>query len=249
MIKLTAAISKRDDWTMQEWQVHYRERHASLSASVRDFTRHSLRYLQNYALHPPEIPEFPDANSGRACVTELWFPTVEALRTAYAEPAYMKYLRVDELRFCKFDDLAAGVGEEISLLASASDGGDKHYAHMARNKIFVFRTPRQGLERRAFQLAWQTNRAPQLMRSPHFAQYVRRYSQTHLLDVDVGIPGRVEHALIDEFWFATTADAVTFWTAYRDSQVDTQADGQYLKPGSSWAIFAQEHEVFGPLPN
>lgn len=249
MVKLTAAISKRDDWTMEEWQVHYKERHASLSASVRDFSRHSLRYLQNYALHPPEIPDFPDANSGRACVTELWFPTVEVLRTAYAEPDYMKYLRVDELRFCKFDDLAAGVGEEKSLLDFEPARGDKYYAHLARNKIFAFRTPRAGLERREFQRAWQTERAPQLMQSRHFVQCVRRYLQTHLLDVDVGIPGHVDHALIDEFWFTTIADAVTFWTAYRQSQVDAQSDARYLKSGSTWAIFAREHEVFGPPPN
>src|SRR5215472_13273047 len=138
MIKLTAAIAKRDDWTTDEWVTHYKERHAPLAASVRNFTRHGLRYLQNYALHAPAIPEIPEANTPYIAVTELWFPSVEALRTAYAEPDYMKYLRSDELRFCKFDNLIAGVGQEVVMRESPSDFGDKRHAYQERSKIFVF---------------------------------------------------------------------------------------------------------------
>jgi hypothetical protein len=248
MIKLTAAVTKRDDWTVDEWLVHYRERHASLSASVKDFTRHSLRYLQNYAVHAPAIPEFPEANTVHCAVTELWFPSVEALRTAYQEPDYMKYLRTDELRFCKFDNLVAGVGREVTLMQSAGHLGDKHFAYLERAKVFVFRHRLSGSDRSDVQLRWETQRGPDLMQSAHFKRYVRRYLQTHMLDVDVGIPGGVAHDVIDEFWFTTIADAVAFWSAYRCSPADTEADASLLHADSSWAIFAQEHEVFGPLP-
>jgi hypothetical protein len=248
MIKLTAAISKRDDWTAEEWLVHYKERHASLSASVRDFTRHGTRYLQNYALRSPVIPDFPEANTGHMAMTELWFPSIEALRTAYQEPNYLKYLRTDELRFCKFDNLIAGVGREIGMLDSTSDYGDKRYAYLERAKIFVFRT-RSGDDRIRFQQSWQTGRGRELMQSAHFRRYVRRYLQTHMLDVDVGIPGGVQHDLIDELWFSDIADAVAFWSAYRSLPSDRDADAAQLLPDSVGVIFAHEHEVFGPLPD
>jgi hypothetical protein len=249
MIKLTAAISKREDWSLDEWLTHYRERHASLSASVRNFTRHGSRYLQNYALHAPEIPDFPEVNTGRVAVTELWFPNVEALATAYQEPDYIKYLRTDELRFCTFADLAAGVGQEVKLFDAPSDHGEKHYAYLPRFKIFVFRTELTGSDRNDFQEKWQAKRAPALMGSALFGRYVRRYLQTRMLDVDVGIPGGVQHGLIDELWFNTLDDAVAFWSVYRASPDEARADAEYLKPDSSWAIFAREHEVFGPLPD
>ena len=249
MLKLTAAISKRSDWTRDEWLAHYKERHASLSASVGNFTRHGIRYVQNYALHSPEIPDFPESNTGRVAVTELWFDTVEKLRAAYAEPDYMKYLRTDELRFCDFSDLAAGVGTEIELHDSRSSSGDKRYANLPRAKIFAFRTERAGLDRVEFQTAWNSERAPSLMSSSNFGRFVRRYVQTHMLDVDVGIPGGVKHALIDEFWFDSTSDAVAFWTAYRSSVTDIKIDAAYLRPNSAWIIVAHEHEVFGPLPS
>jgi EthD domain len=248
MIKLTAAISKRDDWTVAEWLSHYKERHASLSASVRNFTRHGIRYLQNYAIHAPEIPEFAEANTPHVAMTELWFPSVEALRTAYEEPDYMKYLRTDELRFCTFENLIAGVGREVALLEPEADLGDKRYAYQERAKIFVFRTGAAG-DSAQFQHDWHGQRAPEMMRTAHFRRFVRRYVQTQMLDVDVGIPGGVRHHVQDEFWFATVDDAVAFWSAYRCHPDDVQADARYVHPDSTWVIFAREHEVFGPLPD
>jgi hypothetical protein len=248
MIKLTAAISKRDDWTVAEWLTHYKERHASLSASVRNFTRHGTRYLQNYAVHAPEIPDFPEANTPHVAMTELWFPSVEALRTAYQEPDYMRYLRTDELRFCTFENLIAGVGREVELLEPQSDLGDKRYAYQERAKIFVFRTGAAG-DRAQFQRNWREVRAPELMGTAHFRRFVRRYVQTQMLDVDVGIPGGVQHDVQDELWFNSIDDAISFWSAYRCHAGDVQADASQLRPGSAWAIFAREHEVFGPLPD
>jgi hypothetical protein len=248
MIKLTAAVCKRDDWTVDEWLSHYKERHGPLSASVRNFTRHGVRYLQNYALHSPLVPDFPEASKQHVGVSELWFPSVEALRTAYVEPDYMKYLRTDELRFCKFDGMQAGVGAEVVLHEPGTDLADKRYAYQERAKIFVYRTGASG-DRGALQKAWREKRAPALMATAHFKRYARRYLQTHMLDVDVGIPGGVQHHVIDEIWFATTHDAVAYWSAYRCDPADSRADEALLRSDSSWAIFAREHEVFGPLPD
>ena len=249
MIKLTAAVTKRDDWTVSEWLTHYTERHASLSGSVDNFTRHSSRYLQNPAHHAPEVPDFANRDDSMVGVTELWFESVEGLRAAYSEPDYLRYLRTDELRFCSLDKIAAGVAREQTMFTDKSlVHGDKTYVYAPREKIFVFRTERNGLERGDFQCQWQEGRAPVLLNSEVFAR-VRRYVQSHMLDEDVGLSGELEHALIDEFWFDTTAEAVAFWSAYCASAEVQAEDAKYAQPDKTWVIFAREHEVFGPLPD
>src|SRR5690606_23831173 len=136
----TAAISKREDWTIAEWLTHYKERHAPLCASVKAYTQYSERYLQNYAYHAPEVTDFPERDDSRVGVTEQWFPGgVEAIRAAYAEPDYFKYLRPDELRFCTFDNIVAGIAREIKNVPVADNGqGYKQHVYLPRNKIFVF---------------------------------------------------------------------------------------------------------------
>ena len=249
MLKLTAAISPRPDWTISEWLVHYSERHAPLTAAVRNFTRHGVRYLQNYAIHTPDVPDFPERDAARAGVTELWFESVDAIRAAYSEPDYFTYLRTDELRFCTFDNLIAGLAAEEELFAAwRPEGNDRAYLTEPRFKIFAYRHRIGSLDRPTFQRQWKEERAPALMSSAPFAQYVRRYVQSRTLDDDIGLPGGVAHDMIDEFSFTTLADAVAFWSAHREDETQAAADARHADRAKLSIIFARQHEVFGPLP-
>jgi hypothetical protein len=249
MIKLTAAISPRADWTIAEWQVHYMERHAPLTASVTNFTRHGIRYLQNYVIGAPDVPDFPERDADRSGVTELWFDSVDKIREAYTEPDYFTYLRTDELRFASFDNILAGIAREDELFCSWNPAGnDRAYLSQPRFKIFVFRHRPVGGDRGTLQQAWRAQRAPIMIESEPFKTYVRRYVQTSMLDDDVGMPGEVPHDLIDEFSFDTLADAIAFWGAYRASEQQRAADEQHSDRSKLWMLFARQHEVFGPLP-
>lgn len=247
MIKLTAALSPRPGWTVPEWLIHYRERHAPLTAAVTNFTRHGVRYLQNYALHAPDVPAFPDRDDSKVAVTELWFEDVAAIRAAYSEPDYFKYLRTDELRFCSFEPLIAGLAREVELFNTPQEG-DKAYVTLPRHKIFAFRRRREGTDIAAFHAAWEKERGPAMLAFAPFRQWVRRYVQSQMLDEDIGLPGGVDHDLIDEYYFDSAADAVAFWSAYTSATEMAAEDAKHADTAATWTIFAQEHEVFGPLP-
>jgi hypothetical protein len=249
MIKLTAAICPREGWSFEEWNTHYKERHASLSASVTNFTRHARRYLQNCAERSAVIPPFPDCDRSRAGITELWFDDVEAIKTAYSEPDYFTYLRTDELRFCTFDNIIAGIAREEEIMPFADQGvGDKLYAKRPRHKLFVFLTRKDGMDRAQFQAAWRDVRGPALAASDSFRTYVRRYIQSHMLDEDIGLPGDVVHDVIDEFTFDSAADSAAFWGEVLNAPAFAERDAAHVDTASTWTVFANEHEVFGPLP-
>lgn len=249
MIKITAVASPKEGWTATEWVTHYRERHGPLTASVRSFTNVCARYVQNYALHAPDVPDFPDRQDRYAGVSELWFADVEALRTTYVDPGYMANLRPDEQRFCAFDGMVVGIAEEVEMFAAPiDDSDDKLHIRLPRFKIFAFRGRAPGTDRTAFQEQWRTRRSAQMREFGPFRQWVRRYVQSHTIDVDAGLPGKVEHDVIDEFFFDSLTDAVAFWGAYGASELMREQDAALSDTGYLWTVFASEHEIFGPLP-
>lgn len=249
MIKLTAALLPKEGWTVEEWLTHYRERHAALTAATRNFNRHAVRYLQNSALHSPQIPAFPELDNARVAVTELWFESLSKIAEAYNEPDYFTYLRTDELRFNTFEGIVAGVAEEHEVFSQwvhADD--DRSYLLRPRVKIFAFRTRRDGIERDVMQQHWAGDRVGAFADFAPYREYVRRYVQTRMLDADIGLPGGVSHDLIDEFYFDSVAEAIAFWSALRSDAGQRAADAAHSAPDKLWIMFATEHEVFGPLP-
>ena len=245
MVKVTAALRSRDDWTQEETAAHYRDHHAALVASSSDFTRFIRKYVQNYVIRS-EDPIFSGQRHDRAFVTQVWFPSIEDMKAAFSIPQ-AKYIRADERRFANFDGMVRHYGTEYELFYG--DGADDAKAIIRRPKInlFVFRSRKSDLEQSAFQHYWRNERARTLVGHPLFERYVRRYVQTHALVGEKSVRDIGSSDVIDEFSFATRADAAAFWTGYRGAKEFGAVDETMTDRETSWIVLAESRTVCAEL--
>jgi len=111
MIKLTVCLKRKNGLSRAEFVKHWREVHAQLLLSVREFTRHVRRYSQCEIAMVPGLP--PNEYDG---VVELSFDSVEAMSAALAEPRYHEIIRPDEEKFVDHASTMLLVTTEFVLL-------------------------------------------------------------------------------------------------------------------------------------
>jgi hypothetical protein len=213
------------------------ERHGPLAAGLKLFASHTLKYVQNYAL-PPETP-IPNHAANIDGVSELWFDDVAALNAAYADPLYMSLIRPDELSFCDLNSITGRVGREIRITVEPDDESDQKWIRKSRSRLLVYRKAGAGISDAAFQQDW-LHAAEAITQEPHFQRLVRAYVQTHIQNNESPLPSTCPFAVIDEFWFRSDADAITYWTKRQDSQVAQT----HTAPDDALAFFARSHIVF-----
>ncbi|MDA0822012.1 MAG: EthD domain-containing protein [Proteobacteria bacterium] len=113
MIKITIFVVRKASLTFEEFDTYWREKHAPLIKSVKDFSRHVRKYVQSHRASS----DVPFAQQGDYDgVAELWFDSVESLNTAFAEPKYMELIRPDELKFVDLDRCVSIVCEEFQVI-------------------------------------------------------------------------------------------------------------------------------------
>jgi len=113
MIKLIVCAVRRHDFTFEQFDTYWRERHGPLVRSVPEFTRHVRRYVQCH-LTTAKVPLMQA--EGCDGIAELWFDSAEAMNRAFVEPRYLEVIRPDELEFLDMDECRSFVTEELEVI-------------------------------------------------------------------------------------------------------------------------------------
>jgi hypothetical protein len=243
MLKLILGVSRRADWSRDEWLVHYKERHGPLVAGLQIFGSQTLRYVQNYAFSPPSNAVIPNHAVMIDGISELWYSDLEAIRAAYADPAYMSRIRPDELSFCDLHSIVGGIGREHSILAEPLQANDKKWVHRSRCRLIIYRKAASHSSASTFQRAWLD--ATEKMSSEHnFRRYVRAYVQTHIENEASPLPTSCPYAVIDEFWFESEEDALAYWQETRSSSLTSRLERSASSPNEALLCFVHSHTVF-----
>jgi hypothetical protein len=240
MIKLILGVSRRADWSREEWLTHYQERHGPLVAGLRLFGSHTRKYVQNYAIWPEETSGITNHVDG---ISELWFNDIESLKAAYADPAYMDLVRPDELCFCDLNSVIGGIGHEYPVLVEATENTDKTWVRKSRVRLIIFRIAADGLSDAALRNEW-LSAADEISHCPSFARYVRAYVQTHLRNDESPLPSGSPFGVIDEFWFQTEADAFAYWRDISETGPIRRLALQFTAPASAITCLVRGHAVF-----
>ena len=112
MIKLIVAIQRRPDMTVENFQDHWRRRHALLVKENPATKRYIRKYVQCHTL-PNEYRLDEVAFDGTA---EIWFDSVEDKDAFFSDPDYQNDIQPDEARFADMSRTVFFVTEEIPVL-------------------------------------------------------------------------------------------------------------------------------------
>jgi uncharacterized protein (TIGR02118 family) len=104
MIKLTFALSRRAEFTLEAFRAYWFDHHAPLVASVKDTLR-IRRYVQSHSLSEELSAPLREARGGPAGfdgVAQLWWDSLEDVAAATSDPAGIeagRRLLEDERKF------------------------------------------------------------------------------------------------------------------------------------------------------
>ena len=108
MIKLIVAVRKRKDMSVEEFQAHWRNRHAELVKSSPATQKYVRKYVQCHTL-PDQYEQSDVAFDGTA---ELWFDSVSDKDAFFSDPDYLRDVQPDEARFADMSETVFCVTEE-----------------------------------------------------------------------------------------------------------------------------------------
>lgn len=108
MIKLIVAIRKRPDLSVEDFQHHWRTRHAPLVRDNPATRRYIRKYVQCHTT-PDQYEEGPAAFDGTA---EIWFDSVADKDAFFSDPDYLRDVRPDEARFADMNETVFFVTRE-----------------------------------------------------------------------------------------------------------------------------------------
>jgi hypothetical protein len=243
MIKLTLGVSRRADWSRQDWLTHYAERHGPLVAGLKIFGSHTLKYVQNYAQTPDESSPIASHASWIDGVSELWYRDVEALKSAYEDPGYMSLIRPDELSFCDLNSILGGVGREYPIVIEPVDDDDKTWVHKDRSRLLVYRKAAPEHSDASLQAAWLES-AGTISQDSSFRRYVSAYVQTHIQNDESPLPSSCPFGVIDEFWFRSNADAIAWWQETRVAEPIRELEQRVTSAAEMLICLVRSHSVF-----
>ena len=124
MIKLVFSLRRRPDLTRDEFQAHWRDRHAPLVSRHADVLR-IRRYVQTHA-HASEVGAAQSAARGSEVdvydgQAELWWDSLDDVIAAVSTPAGQQAaveLLEDERRFIDLEQSPLWIGEEHVVINS-----------------------------------------------------------------------------------------------------------------------------------
>lgn len=100
MTTLIVCIRRKPGMTQQEFSSYWRDLHGPLIQGCADFKRHLASYVQYHAADSnSEIARMFGVSGDYDGVAVLRFHDEQALRDAFAEPAYLAQIRPDEPNF------------------------------------------------------------------------------------------------------------------------------------------------------
>lgn len=115
MIKLIVAIRKRADMSVEEFQDHWRTKHAELVRNSPATAKYIRKYVQCHTM-PDQYEQGDVAFDGTA---ELWFDSVADMDAFYSDPDYLRDVQPDEARFADMQNTVFFVTREEPVLDRA----------------------------------------------------------------------------------------------------------------------------------
>lgn len=224
MYKVTTLFKRRPGMSVEDFQRHWRDEHASIARAAAELQR----YVQSHTL----LQGYSKGERAYDGVSEMWFASREAFRAAHADASYATALARDEARFV---DLSKKVLMPVETNVIKAGGVP---ANAVKNIEFVNRRP--GMDLTVFRSYWRNVHGPLASQ----IELLRRYEQDHLRLEEY------EHGAMPAFdglavtWFESTAHMKQ--GAQTEIYARTRADEpNFLPDGHLPFIVSREHVIVG----
>lgn len=121
MTTLIVCIKRKPGLSHEEFATYWRESHGPLLKGCVDFTRHLRRYTQHRLVdRDSPIAALFGVSGDYDGVAVLEFKSAEAMRQAFAEPAYLRDVQPDEGRFVDLENCRSFVTHPHPVVAPAT---------------------------------------------------------------------------------------------------------------------------------
>lgn len=112
MIKLIVAIRRRADLSVEEFQQHWRTRHAELVLTCPAAQRLVRRYVQCHTM----LSQYAEGEPPFDGTAELWFDSAEDKDSFFSDPDYLVSIQPDEGRFADMARTVSFMTEEHPVM-------------------------------------------------------------------------------------------------------------------------------------
>lgn len=112
MIKVIVAIRKRADMDVEDFQSHWRTRHAQLVKN----NPATLKYVRKYVQCHTMLDQYAEGEVAFDGTAELWFDSVADKDAFFSDPDYLRDVQPDEERFADMTRTVFFVTEEESVI-------------------------------------------------------------------------------------------------------------------------------------
>ncbi len=240
-VKALIVGRRRAGSTLAEHRHHIRQVHGELVLRyiAADPTNTPQRYVQNPVVDGQFRATAPASDAlalGRDFVTQVWFPSIEALGRSRATPYFKQNIEPDEDNFVDKASVVFFPARERELFSAAPVGNGSW-------KLFHFIQRSSATDAAAFVKAWAAASAD-LRRLPGGAG-VRRHVQNDILNRP-GAPGLADG--IDEFWLEDEASSRALLPAWQKHLTESLVKAGLAADGSLVALIAREDVVFAGRP-
>lgn len=114
MIKLIVAVRRRAGMSPEDFQDHWRNRHATL---VKDSPA-TAKYVRKYVQCHTMLDEYAQGEVAFDGTAELWFDSVADKDAFFSDPDYLRDVSPDEERFADMTQTVFFVTEEELVVAN-----------------------------------------------------------------------------------------------------------------------------------
>ncbi|WP_028221891.1 EthD domain-containing protein [Paraburkholderia oxyphila] len=117
MLKLVIVVKRKPGFSPQEFRDYLSTKHAAIVRECPASQKYIRKYVQSYAL-PIALREGSTESLDQPfdAVSELWFDSVEDIKSFFSDPDYLATVRPDESRFSDRDNCVFFVTEEKQVI-------------------------------------------------------------------------------------------------------------------------------------
>lgn len=221
MVKLIAFFRRKPGVSVEEFQRHWRTRHAELvvrQAGMR-------RYVQNHTLLSGYRTHEPDYDG----VAEAWFDDVEVMRTL-APSAEYRAVREDEANFIDAASMGVVLTDEVPIRSGPAGANSA--------KLIAFLRKRADLSPEQFQKHWRETHGPIASAVPGNRRYVQCHARLGIYQAGraPAFDGVPMSWFDDEEALRSSARSVPFERTRAD-------EANFLAPGRLPFVIAHEVEI------
>ncbi|WP_160257568.1 MULTISPECIES: EthD domain-containing protein [Burkholderia] len=116
-MKLIIAVKRKPGFTREQFIEYLSETHAAIVRGCPASHRYVRKYVQSYTLQigidgKPMEPSLQEYDA----VSELWFDSIEDVKSFFSDPEYLASVHPDEARFSDRDKCVFFITEERQII-------------------------------------------------------------------------------------------------------------------------------------